>query len=528
MTLRSILYYPGFSPVFIFFISILFSCQAGVNAPVDTNPIARAYYINNSGNDNNDGSSVHPWKSISKIKDLDLYPGDSVLLAAGQDFNGTLLINYNTIGSVEYPVVISSYGNGRAIINSGNEAGLIINNGSCIQLQDIVVKGAGRKDGNTANGISIAYSSCIKAQNIEVSGYQQSGLLIRNSSDVVVDNVYAHENGYAGISVDGENLLKTDCRNIEIKNCRAENNPGDPTRKNNHSGNGIIVSQSTNLRIAYCTATNNGWDMPRVGNGPVGIWAWDVDSITIEHCLSYRNKTSRGGEDGGGFDFDGGVTNSVIQYCLSYENEGSGIGLFQYDKAGVWENNTIRYNISINDGNVSAAKAGIYIWSASATYKLKNCQVYNNTVYNDQHAAISFAPLTVSEGFEFYNNLLIGKKEIITGNTMTGKYLGNCWWSVDDGFNIGQVKDFTAWRNQKKQETLNGNPAGINSDPGFVNMGNITISDAKKLFEFQSAKAVNPALINGGIDIHNLFGIIKGEKDFNEHPAPVKGIGASF
>jgi hypothetical protein len=268
--------------------------------------------------------------------------------------------------------------------------------------------------------------------------------------------------------------------------------------------------------------------MPRIGNGPVGIWAWDSDSVTIEHCLSYRNKTSKGGEDGGGFDFDGGITNSVIQYCLSYENEGGGIGLFQYDKAGPWENNTIRYNISINDGSVSAAKAGIYIWSTNKIYKLKNCKIYNNTIYNNKNAAIGYAPLTVSEDFVFYNNILFGKKEIISGNTITGKYLGNCWWSFDDGFNVNQIKDINTWRIQKKQEKLDGNPTGINVDPGFTSLSSISITDAKMLPAFQSAKIVNQLLVNVGINIHQLFGLQTGEKDFNENTAPIKGIGACF
>ena len=100
------------------------------------------------------------------------------------------------------------------------------------------------------------------------------------------------------------------------------NNPGDPTNLTNHSGNGIVVGHCTNVLIDHCMATNNGWDMPRIGNGPVGIWCYEADSVVIQHCLSYRNKTSVGGADGGGFDFDGGVTNSIIQYCLVLRKPG--------------------------------------------------------------------------------------------------------------------------------------------------------------------------------------------------------------
>ena len=101
--------------------------------------------------------------------------------------------------------------------------------------------------------------------------------------------------------------------------------------------------------------------MPRQGNGPVGIWAWMSDHVKIQYCISYKNRTSRGGKDGGGFDLDGGVTNSLIQYCLSYENEGAGYGLFQYPGASDWSNNIIRYSVSINDARTTEGAGSFFI-----------------------------------------------------------------------------------------------------------------------------------------------------------------------
>jgi len=513
--------------IYLFLMPVmLFGC-IGANKHIH-NIQGRNYYVSPAGNDQNPGSLYKPWKSLFKINNSVFNPGDSIFLLGEAVFEGTMNLDSLDSGTEISKIFIGSFGKGKAIINSADAEGIVIKSCNYFTICNLFVTGSGRKEGNTKNGITIASCNYCKIDSLEVSGYQKSGLLLRNSSNMEVQNVFAHDNGYAGIAVDGENYLKTDCRNIKINYCRAENNPGDPTTLDNHSGNGIIVSQCTNVTIAYCTATNNGWDMPRTGNGPVGIWAWDADSVTIEHCLSYSNKTSKGGEDGGGFDFDGGVTNSIIQYCLSYENEGSGIGLFQYDKAGPWENNTIRFNISINDGNVSSAKAGIYIWSANKTYKLRDCKVYNNTIYNSKNAAISYATLTVSEDFVFYNNILVGKKEIISGNTVTGKYLGNCWWSLDNGFNVSHIKDFDTWRIQNKQERLHETSTGINIDPGFTDLISISITDAKMLPAFQTVKVDNQALIFGGIDIHQLFGLQTGSKDFNQNAAPVKGIGASF
>ena len=42
-----------------------------------------------------------------------------------------------------------------------------------------------------------------------------------------------------------------------------------------------------------------------------------------QYCFSHDNKTSPEGLDGGGFDFDGGITNSLMQYNLAMNNEGA-------------------------------------------------------------------------------------------------------------------------------------------------------------------------------------------------------------
>ena len=277
-----------------------------------------------------------------------------------------------------------------------------------------------------------------------------------------------------------------------------------------------------------CIRDSNGWDMPRIGNGPVGIWAWESDSVTIEHCLSYRNKTSKGGEDGGGFDFDGSVTNSVLQYCLSYENEGSGIGLFQYNSASLWSNNIVRYNIGINDGNVSAAKAGIYIWNLSSKDNLQQCYIYNNNIYNNKNAAINYSVAAANKDIFFYNNIFVGNIVIISGADSISKYFGNCWYSLNYGFNVNGITNFDNWRNQKKQEIFDDTKTGINTDPAFANILNLNITDSKMLYSFSILNAKNSLLVDGGIYFQQLSYIPNGGKDFNCNAAKVKSIGAGF
>lgn len=283
-----------------------------------------SYYVSTSGNDANPGTSKEPFKTIAKINSLKLKPGDTVFFKGGETFDGTLSLLIQ--GTPEKPMVISSYEEGTATIQGGNKEAIIIS-GSYFKLHNIHAKGNGRKSGNTTNGISLAEARHGLVENCQAEGFQKSGLDLYNCQHIDVKKVHAFNNGFSGINIGGVDREKS--KNILIQDCKAENNPGDPTNLDNHSGNGILVGWSDSVTVDHCTATNNGWDMPRIGNGPVGIWAYESSHLLIQYCISYRNRTANGAKDGGGFDLDGGLTHSIIQYCLSYENEGAGYGLFQ-------------------------------------------------------------------------------------------------------------------------------------------------------------------------------------------------------
>ena len=464
----------------VFFIFLFFCCIENAAAHLKG---SRAYYVDTSGNDKNAGDKNHPFKTITRINKLELHPGDSILLEAGQIFKGSLKINLKR-GS-EKTVFIFSHGKGFAIIDSGNEGGIIINNANNLHLSNLHIKGSGRKEGNKYNGVFINNCTKISMDNFIITGFQKAGLFIYSSTEISILNVHAYENGFAGISVEGD-YKKRNSGNILIKNCIAKNNPGDPSNFNNHSGNGIIVGNCKNVIIENCVATDNGWDMPRIGNGPVGIWCYEADSVIIQYCISYKNKTAKGADDGGGFDFDGGVTNSIIQYCLSYENYGSAFGIFQYDGASPWYDNIIRDNISENDGTVSAAQAAAYIWNSSGDEKqFKNLSFYNNILYNENVAAIHYASgQSKRAGFDFHNNIFAAKDEIIKGKSTGDNFHQNTWWSIESGFNADSTKDFNTWVLQKTKENNNRNDPGRNSNPGFIKVFFKTVADTYKLKSF--------------------------------------------
>ena len=447
---------------------------------------ARNFYIGASGNDNNPGTKSAPFKTVEKVNSLKLLAGDTVYLKGGETFNGSLLISRSISGTSKKPIVITSYGGKYATINAKDSTGISIYKAGYIKLQHLAIIGSGRKTGNIKNGVTIINSTEISVDGLGISGFQKSGLLIYASQNIIAKKVFVHDNGSAGITVEAPYQTRQSS-NIKILDCRAENNPGDPTNLTNHSGNGIVVGDCKNILIDRCTATNNGWDMPRVGNGPVGIWAYEADSVVIQHCLSYKNKTSKGGADGGGFDLDGGVTNSVVQYCFSYGNQGSGYCIFQYWGASPWRHNTFRYNISENDGTVSDSQAGLYVWNSSGDEKqFYDCDVYGNIIYNSKVAAIAFSEVSKSRGLRFYNNIFVGKDSLIKGKDKLGNtiYHNNDWWSIDKDFNIDGVRGLNTWAIKTGKEQKDGKVTGMNINPGFKDPGNSRLTMAGQIKSF--------------------------------------------
>jgi hypothetical protein len=267
--------------------------------------------------------------------------------------------------------------------------------------------------------------------------------------------------------------------------------------------------------IEYCEAFNNGWDMPRRGNGPVGIWAWNANNVIIQHCISHDNKSP--GHDGGGFDLDGGLTNCILQYNLSYNNDGPGYFLCQYPTASAFKDNIIRYNISQNDGTRNNRMSGIDIFAGDVG--MSDCQIYNNTIYNNKGAAIAFGGLDVP-GITIRNNIFIFTGELISGDSQRGRFENNVYWQVDDRDLIfdGHTS-IDEWAKATGQEKIGDTVVGKYIDPKVVKAGLATLTDPKKLADLKAykLKADSPC-VGAGLPIEN-----NGGKDFWGNKVPEKG-----
>jgi Right handed beta helix region len=491
---------------------------------------ARSYYISPSGSDDNEGSVRNPWRSLERVNRMVLSPGDTILFEGGETFSGTCYLDSLDSGDKDSSVVLGSYGTGMATIDGGEKEGLVIDNTDYFKVSNLILKGSGRKTGNTSDGVLITTADNFKLDNLDVSGFQHSGIHINGSKNAVVTRITAHDNGFAGILVSGRHAndpVLFDNVNLYIGYCRAFNNPGDPTVLKNHSGNGILASSVRGGTIEYCEAFGNGWDMPWNGNGPVGLWIWDCTNFTIQYCISHDNKTNPVAADGGGFDLDGGVSNSIIQYCVSWSNQGPGIGLFEFGAAKKWENNIVRYNISRNDGTLNGGS--LSVWKGENGGSMSNCAVYNNTFYNDTAKGISLWITSNIPGFSYMNNIFvykgsfIGPAQILT----TESFTGNCYWNLSLNKSFAGYNSFQKWAVSTGNEKSDGKSTGIYADPMLIDPSGVIRPDTA-FFDHNSLSGFyfrpGSPVAGKGVDPGSPFGIENNYSGINRSPVKHDGL----
>jgi len=502
------------------------------------------YYISNTGNDSLAGTSPQEaWRTIARANAIDFESGDRILFAGGQIFSGEIVFTSEDSGTFNQPVTVTSYGSGRATINSGGSKAINAHNCAGIVITNLNFVGSGREDSAGDSGIYFYTDDAtgrkldfIRIDSIEVSGYHKAGIEIgawhaSNSGfrDVRITKATAHNNGDKGIVVWGYFASTHNGwshEDIYIGHCKAFDNPGIPKKKG-HTGNGIIVSGVNGAVIEYCEAYNNGALNSGSEGGPIGIWAWDANNVIIQYCESHHNKTNNN-KDGGGFDLDGGVTNSVMQYNYSHDNAGAGYGIYQFNGAREFKNNTVRYNISENDGLVGGYGA-IHFWATNSNGGIQNTKVYHNTLYvSENTTGAGIADINVGATYiynsEIYNNIIVtaaGKRAVdIPHSSGSWDFMGNCYWSYGSNVEIKWdskiYSGLNGWRSVTGQEKIDDIAVGMETDPKLTDPGNgATIGDPEKLTTL-SAYRMQPAspVIDKGIDLKSRFGIEVGSHDF--------------
>ncbi|GAB2478346.1 hypothetical protein GCM10011375_18770 [Hymenobacter qilianensis] len=519
---------------------------------------ANTYYVSPYGDDNASGTSVSTaWHSLNRVNAGKYQPGDRILLAGGETFKGNIWLRGNSQGTAEKPIIISSYGHGNATIESGAAFGFYGYNMAGIELRRLNFVGSGRLT-NKDSGIQFYLDSAnttlnhVRLDSIDVSGYQSTGIIIGswngNSgyNNVRITNSKAHANGEAGISSYAENIGAH--TNWYVGNCKAFDNSGREDITHHNTGNGIVLSGISGALIEHCEAYNNGWLNSYPNGGPVGIWGWNCNNLVIQECESHHNRSGMN-HDGGGFDLDGGCTNSVLQYNYSHDNDGAGYLIAQYPGAPPLTDVTIRYNISVNDAR-RYNQGAIQLWSSGDNGGIQRASIHNNTVYlappaNGSHPKAVYVMSGGVSDITFQNNVLhttdgIPVISIEGAATNDVRFQGNCYWSADAELSLWwggtRYTTLSAWRAGAGQEQIGAKATGINADPEFMTSG-VEPVVAQRAFTTSKYTEVgytllpSSSLLGAGLNLLTEFGKEPGLRDYFGNPTAKAGtqgnIGAS-
>lgn len=347
---------------------------------------AVTYYLSPTGNNAASGTSPQAaWRTLARASAAVLRPGDRLLLQGRQRFSGQLTIGRADGGSATRPVLIGSYGAGRATITSARN-GILVDDAAGVEISGLVI--AGRRAMRPATAGLQLYSDLagyraghIAITRVSVSGFGTGisiGALADNAGfrDVSISSASLHGNLDAGLASYGPafNPAAPGYANEDIRVTRVQafGNLGDPRDTAANSGNGIVLGSVRNATVTWSSAHDNGGRGGAKREGPEAIWAYDSTGVVIAHDVAYDNH-SRSAADGGGFGLDLSTSDSILEYDLSYDNHGSGFLVFgtpKYQQSG----NVVRFDISYGDARGSGPVGGITVGGTVGS------AVYQNTV----------------------------------------------------------------------------------------------------------------------------------------------------
>ena len=501
--------------------------RAAMMEMLENRQLLSTYYVSPYGNDSKAGTSTgSAWKTISRVNKQTLKAGDKVLFQGGKSFSGGLVVNSNEGGTSSNAVTFSTYGSGKATINSGGTDGLKVLNTAGVAVSNLVFNGSGTYKSKTSGiyfGISAKYKklSNVHIKNVEVKNYGVQGLEFdingpggSSVSNVKIEHSSFHHNLQGGI--ESTSMKHNVNKNWVVQYVKAYDNYGSRSISNKVTGNGIYLADIDGGTIQHCVAYNNGKD----GAAPVGIWVAGSNRFTIQHNESYNNKT-RTSTDGGGIDLDWDVHNTTVQYNYTHGNDGPGILLCAATTSGT--NNVVRYNVSENDGRKNGV-GGIQLYG-----NVQYAKIYNNVVYmSAKNGSSAFrahdlgASGKVPKNVEVRNNIFYttGGAKVInltSGVASKGsiKFYGNAYHATS-GFKIqwgsSGYSSLTSWRNAKGQEKLSGASTGYQGDPRLNKAGyGGTINNTSNLKNLSAYKLRSDSpLINKGVSHPGtLSGVVK-------------------
>ncbi|MEV5696465.1 right-handed parallel beta-helix repeat-containing protein [Streptomyces anthocyanicus] len=511
---------------------------AGCSATPHYVPQGTTYYVSAGGDDRADGTSADAaWRSLTRADQAELRPGDRLLLQGGARFAGTVTVGAGEAGDAERPVTVGSYGGGRATIATTHTPGVSVHNTAGVEIRDLKLTGPGALRTGEA-GVNLYADTKesgtgrhVTVEDVDVSGFRVGVAVGATGTgagfrDVAVRQADLHGNRDAGLLTYGPAFDPKKPayahEDIAVEEVQAHDNAGDPDATDRHTGSGIILGGVRDATVRDSSAHDNGArSARRAPAGPVGLWAYDSTRVRIEHNSAYRNHTGSK-VDGGGFGLDSNVSHSTVQYNTSFHNDGSGYYVYSATGNGAHVDNTIRYNVSADDGRKLPANGALTVYGSH----VRDLSIYQNTVTMSRSPGGAGTVVLLrpdNSGITFRNNLLVSDGDpLVSADTAltTGRVLfqGNQYhaasghWSVKWG--ADHYPDLDAWRSATGQERLEDRTAGTSADPCLTGGA---LPDVGKPAD---VRLLTPRCPQPGLDLSGRFGIDPGGADLFRHAVP--------
>ncbi|WP_022683538.1 right-handed parallel beta-helix repeat-containing protein [Sphingobium bisphenolivorans] len=335
-------------------------CSAGLSSAAS----AASYYVDAvKGDDRFSGTSQdQPWKSIARIRDYPLQPGDRVLLAPGSVWKEPLTITRS--GTANAPIVIAPAGDGpRPRIEAGGVSphAVAVMNAEYVTVSGLEIT-------NDAPSPGPRYGVLISAQDRGVTrGIRVNDLYIhdvRGTNDRkdnggiifsatgqrlatrfhdlrIERNIIwrVDRSGIAGISDRVTSLNWFPSEGVVIRDNYVEDVGGD----------GIVPRGTDGTLIEHNIVRQAG---SRAAGYNAGIWQWSTDNSLIQLNEAAYTRTRY---DGQGFDSDFNSRRTTILYNYSHDNAGGFLLICSprpNDKDNLGNRGTVaRFNVSRNDGS---------------------------------------------------------------------------------------------------------------------------------------------------------------------------------
>jgi hypothetical protein len=158
------------------------------------------YYVSPSGSDANSGTSPSfPWRTVGRVNEARLQPGDGVLFQGGSTFSDETLMPTGS-GTPGSPIVFGSYGSGNAIL----PLGVWFKEASYFGFEHLTISSSGNLQG-TGNDVTVEWCTVEDTDDVGINAMGagwtiddntleeigNSGMLLEGEDDTISGNTIA-------------------------------------------------------------------------------------------------------------------------------------------------------------------------------------------------------------------------------------------------------------------------------------------------------------------------------------------------